>query len=1055
MKCCKKNKFCYYCTGMSIFMANCNSQPIATPNFGKLGSVIWSPNGKFIATVLVGSEIYIWDVKTGKLLRECKGYFPYGHSGPAVFSNNEKKFAYCGEKETFIIDLSNGTIRNYQIDPKEGIDFSADSKYLLISSSPKKTFIFGLESSFDSPVFVANTNYSRVKFDRNDKYLYTAKNNKIVKWNFKDGISFKKEKVYSFPKKIENFDVSPDSKFLAVSIENKENIEIIVHNLVKNEKIKKIIESCKWKGTTAFSQDGKYLTYINQSKGTYYYNTENWTYHRFDSKNENVSPNGLLKYTYNYDDKYTVSQTKDNKVISVIYENKPRFVNSVMVDTNFENICWIDHLEYGGLSPLSNLGVDFGKISISKNELKLFTEKERGTNVKFKPNENVAFISKSSDKNYIKFDLETEKYETTNIKTGNLVFSNNYEFSVVDNGQIEIYKKNTLLKTLKLNFDNGSDELIISNDGKYIAWTSAYGKPTTLNIVDVNSEKKTILNFEISSLTRILFSNDNKYLVFDAPRKDKIYLSTTYFYNIENGNIEKEFEHFVPITFSKTTDNILLFNQLEKKTHIVSAKTWNNVYEFDTYSAPSGGIFISHDDKYIFCATGNSLQIWDYFRKKLILTLYILNNSGDWLAYTPYGRFDGTEEGIKMLHYVDGMEIIPLESLYEKFYTPNLMARVLSGEEFAPVEVKIQDLKPKPDVQILNPQNNHTAASNQITVSVQVTDMGGGIDEILLYHNGKLVQTTNRGFKPVETSNDKKTKVFTLTIANGTNTIRATAFNNQRTEAIPDEIIVNYTGATVSKSNLHVLIIGIDNYKNPQYKLNYATADALAFKSEIEKGSKDIFGTVNITYLSDANTSKSAINSTFGTLTSTVRQNDVFLMYYAGHGVMSVENKPQFYIAPYDVTQLYGDNKMLQDKAVSAEELRMFSMSLKAQKQLYIFDACQSGGMTEMLAARGAAEEKAIALLARSTGTYWFTASGSEQFATEFAQLGHGVYTYALLQGLQGQADSGSKDKQITVQELDVFIKNRVPELSEKHKGQAQYPKSYGGGDDFPVIIVK
>ena len=105
------------------------------------------------------------------------------------------------------------------------------------------------------------------------------------------------------------------------------------------------------------------------------------------------------------------------------------------------------------------------------------------------------------------------------------------------------------------------------------------------------------------------------------------------------------------------------------------------------------------------------------------------------------------------------------------------------------------------------------------------------------------------------------------------------------------------------------------------------------------------------------------------------------------------------------------------------------------------------------IAMRGAAEEKAIAQLARSTGSHWLTASGSEQFAAEFSQLGHGVFTYALLQGLKGGAANG--DKQITVNELKAYLEIQVPELSQKYKGSPQYPASYGYGNDFPIEVIK
>ncbi len=323
-----------------------------------------------------------------------------------------------------------------------------------------------------------------------------------------------------------------------------------------------------------------------------------------------------------------------------------------------------------------------------------------------------------------------------------------------------------------------------------------------------------------------------------------------------------------------------------------------------------------------------------------------------------------------------------------------------------------------------------------------------------MYVNNKLVETTQRGFVKVEQNGNEKIKTWTIQLTNGENKIKATAFSNQRTESLADEITVFYEG-TKKTANLYMLVIGIDNYKNPRYKLNYALADASSFKEEVEKGSKDIFGSVNITYLTDREATKTGIMQAFDNLKSSAKQEDVFIFYYAGHGVMSEEDKSQFYIVPQDVTQLYGNNDLLESKAISADELQTFSTELKAQKQMFVLDACQSGGMVDMLAMRGAAEEKAIAQLARSTGTFWLTASGSEQFATEFTELGHGIFTYAILKGLQGEADGGNKDRKITVKELSSFLNDKVPELSEKHKGSAQYPTSYGYGQDFPIIIVK
>ncbi|HRX00430.1 MAG TPA: caspase family protein, partial [Cyclobacteriaceae bacterium] len=156
-----------------------------------------------------------------------------------------------------------------------------------------------------------------------------------------------------------------------------------------------------------------------------------------------------------------------------------------------------------------------------------------------------------------------------------------------------------------------------------------------------------------------------------------------------------------------------------------------------------------------------------------------------------------------------------------------------------------------------------------------------------------------------------------------------------------------------------------------------------------------------------------------------------------------------------DVTQLYGRDDMLAEKALSATELKEISRKINAQKQVFILDACQSAAALDAVTRRGVAEERAIAQLARSTGTFWITATGSEQFATEFESLGHGVFTYALIEGLQGKADGGNPDNKITVRELNAYIESRVPELAEEYKGTPQFPSGYSFGNDFPLVIYK
>ena len=77
----------------------------------------------------------------------------------------------------------------------------------------------------------------------------------------------------------------------------------------------------------------------------------------------------------------------------------------------------------------------------------------------------------------------------------------------------------------------------------------------------------------------------------------------------------------------------------------------------------------------------------------------------------------------------------------------------------------------------------------------------------------------------------------------------------------------------------------------------------------------------------------------------------------------------------------------------------------------------------------------------------------SDQFATEFKELGHGLFTYALLQGMEGKADGSPKDGKVTVYELRSYVDDQIPALSERYRGETQYPIGNAYGQDFPVTV--
>jgi len=507
--------------------------------------------------------------------------------------------------------------------------------------------------------------------------------------------------------------------------------------------------------------------------------------------------------------------------------------------------------------------------------------------------------------------------------------------------------------------------------------------------------------------------------------------------------------------------------------------TLNRKHLIQSHNGSINKAYYSPNDDLIYTAgSDNTIKIFRTATGEIIGTLYIFKDSKDYVFIDPTGRFDGTPEGMKKLYYVKDRKIVTLDKIYEKFYTPNLYLRLLNGEIFNPIDITInpsplckisyQELKRNLLVEDEGlPSYSNTTGRAEITVSA--TAEGDKIDEIRLFHNGKIVNLATRGLFVTDDATSTDSKKYTINLMPGQNSFRAIAINTQRTESKPDEIWVTYqtesgpsntkpitpvNGGAIEKvdknATLHLIVVGINKYQNKSMVLNYALADATAFKEELEKDAKSIITNIKTYFVTDDIANKSGITDAFGQVQQNAKPQDVFVFYYAGHGVIGKDK--EFYLVPNDVSDLKNVQVELEQKGIPAKLLQQYAIDIAAQKQLFILDACQSAGaFNEMLTADGD-QQKSIAVVSRSTGTHWMAASGAQQYANEFSQLGHGAFTYVLLEALKGSA---AADKMITVNGLKRYLEQGVPELMKKYSGTLQYPASYGFGNDFPVEIVK
>lgn len=222
--------------------------------------------------------------------------------------------------------------------------------------------------------------------------------------------------------------------------------------------------------------------------------------------------------------------------------------------------------------------------------------------------------------------------------------------------------------------------------------------------------------------------------------------------------------------------------------------------------------------------------------------------------------------------------------------------------------------------------------------------------------------------------------------------------------------------------NKVAIIIGIEKYiylKN--LEAPFANRDASAFREYTSRalGVKSS----NIKLLLDNKASRPQILEAFKIWLPKVARGgkkDIYI-FFAGHGLSSFDGKDLF-ILPHD-----GNSSLLSDTAITRNEVIKLIQNVEPKTVTMFFDTCYSGQTRDqqMLVS----DLRPIIIQADKQDTpdnfTIFSASGSKQVSGSIKEAKHGIFSYFLMKGLEGNADVNN-DKKITNGELIAFLKTEV-----------------------------
>lgn len=245
------------------------------------------------------------------------------------------------------------------------------------------------------------------------------------------------------------------------------------------------------------------------------------------------------------------------------------------------------------------------------------------------------------------------------------------------------------------------------------------------------------------------------------------------------------------------------------------------------------------------------------------------------------------------------------------------------------------------------------------------------------------------------------------------------------------------------------VVVGISSYQDPAIPgLRFAHRDAEALQELLlsEVAGMDGYDLDNVILLTNEEATFRNIRTALrGFLTSATEQDQV-MFYFAGHGVRDPARPEDYYFLTHD-TEL--DN--LAGTALPMSDLEQALQSLEYRDLILIADACHSGDMTTQVAFRDAFGYNDINDIFRERfqesrgGEVVFTAGEGRDLSQEGERWGggHGVFTYHLLEGLRGAADT-SGDGIVYLGELMEYVRDQV----RRDTRNAQNPAIAGASFD-------
>ena len=235
-----------------------------------------------------------------------------------------------------------------------------------------------------------------------------------------------------------------------------------------------------------------------------------------------------------------------------------------------------------------------------------------------------------------------------------------------------------------------------------------------------------------------------------------------------------------------------------------------------------------------------------------------------------------------------------------------------------------------------------------------------------------------------------------------------------------------------ANKNAYAIVIGIEQYRQKLPAADYAVHDAQTVTEYLTK----VMGypEENVVTLTNDKATRNDFEKYFGKwLSNNVEKGGSVFIYYSGHGAPNPKTGDAF-LVPYD-----GDPTFIDETGYSLKRLYEQLGKLEAKEIVVALDSCFSGAGGRSVIAKGARplvmNMKASAIPSKVAV---LSAASGEQISSTYEEKGHGLFTYFMLKGLKGEAETNGS---VEIGNLFEYIKPQVERIARKFYNNEQTPQ--------------